>query len=178
MQIEFVSPDAGLAPRTVLAIAVPALAQGTRTRPAPVPYVPGVTWEHRSPAAAGVDSAKLAEAIAFAVRSEARAPRDMEESHYRSFGREELNRDLLEGILEEAQATGLPAMRAMALAFPDDPASWAFDTQYMFGHALLIAPVFQPGGRVKIYLPHGLWYDFWTGESFQGGRVLDLVMPL
>ncbi len=84
----------------------------------------------------------------------------------------------IEGILEEAQATGLPAMRAMALAFPDDPASWAFDGQYMFGHALLIAPVLQPGGRVKVYLPHGLWYDFWTGESFQGGRVLDLVMPL
>jgi CubicO group peptidase (beta-lactamase class C family) len=51
-------------------------------------YVPGAVWERRSPSAVGVDSAKLAEAIAFAVTNEARAPRDMEESHYRSFGRE------------------------------------------------------------------------------------------
>ena len=72
----------------LLVIAVPASAQGTRARPPALPYVPGATWEHRSASAAGVDSAKLAEAIAFAVSREARAPRDMEESHYRSFGRE------------------------------------------------------------------------------------------
>jgi CubicO group peptidase (beta-lactamase class C family) len=52
------------------------------------PYVPGVEWERRSPTAMGVDSVKLAEAIAFHVANEASAPRDMEESHYRSFGRE------------------------------------------------------------------------------------------
>lgn len=63
-------------------------AQGRRPSPTPVPYVPGATWERRDPTSAGVDPTKLAEAIAFAVRSEAKAPRDMEESHYRSFGRE------------------------------------------------------------------------------------------
>ncbi len=52
------------------------------------PYVPGATWEHRSPEAMGVDSAALAAAIAFAIANDASAPRDMEESHYRSFGRE------------------------------------------------------------------------------------------
>lgn len=56
---------------------------------ATTPYVPGAVWEHRSPAAMGVDSTKLAAAIAFAVANEASAPRDMEESHYRSFGRRE-----------------------------------------------------------------------------------------
>jgi CubicO group peptidase (beta-lactamase class C family) len=55
---------------------------------AATPYVPGAVWERRSPAAMNVDSTKLAEAIAFAVANEARAPRDMEESHYRSFGHE------------------------------------------------------------------------------------------
>ena len=58
-------------------------------RPRPTtPYVPTATWEHRSPAAMGLDSAKLAAAIAFAIASDAKNPRDMEESHYRSFGRE------------------------------------------------------------------------------------------
>jgi CubicO group peptidase (beta-lactamase class C family) len=75
-------------PLVLSLVALPAFAQ-SRARPAAAaPYVPGPTWEHRSPSAAGVDSAKLADAIAFAIAREARAPRDMEESHYRSFGRE------------------------------------------------------------------------------------------
>ncbi len=64
------------------------LAAQAGARPAATPYVPGATWETRTPTAMGVDAAKLAAAIAFAVEKEARAPRDMEESHYRSFGRE------------------------------------------------------------------------------------------
>jgi len=63
------------------------LALPAQRQPA-APYVPGATWERRAPSAMNVDSAKLAAAIAFAVQNEARAPRDMEESHYRSFGRE------------------------------------------------------------------------------------------
>ncbi|MGK2962658.1 MAG: serine hydrolase domain-containing protein [Gemmatimonadaceae bacterium] len=51
-------------------------------------YVPGSTWERRSPAVAGIDSAKLADAIAFAIQRETPGPRDMEEAHYRGFGRE------------------------------------------------------------------------------------------
>ena len=35
-----------------------------------------------------MDSAKLAEAVAFAIERESRAPRDLEEAHYRTFGRE------------------------------------------------------------------------------------------
>ena len=72
----------------ILAVSAPVLqAQRSSARPA-TPYVPGASWERRAPAAAGIDSAKLAEAVAFAVANDATAPRDMEESHYRSFGRE------------------------------------------------------------------------------------------
>ena len=38
-------------------------------------YVPGATWEHRSPAQMGVDSVALAAAIAFAIANDASAPR-------------------------------------------------------------------------------------------------------
>ncbi|MEO7963927.1 MAG: serine hydrolase, partial [Gemmatimonadaceae bacterium] len=71
------------------ALAQPVRAQQTpvRSRASP-PYVPGSTWERRTPAAMGIDEAKLAEAIAFAQKADAKSPRDMEESHYRSFGRE------------------------------------------------------------------------------------------
>ena len=74
----------------LLAFAVlPASAQQrARAAAPPVPYVPGATWEHRSASQSGLDSTKLADAIAFAVKSDARGSRDMEENHYRSFGRE------------------------------------------------------------------------------------------
>jgi CubicO group peptidase (beta-lactamase class C family) len=77
---------AGLAVGTLLAPA--SVAAQRRTAPSAAPYVPGAVWERRDPAAVGMDSAKLAEAIAFAVASEARAPRDLEVAHYRTFGRE------------------------------------------------------------------------------------------
>ena len=35
----------------------------------------------------------------------------------------------------------------MALAFPEPREAHGFDTQYLFGPDLLVAPVLQPGGR-------------------------------
>ncbi len=84
----------------------------------------------------------------------------------------------LEACAAEAHQTGLPLMRAMPLAFPDDPAAWAFETQYLLGPALLVCPVLQAGGAVRVYLPAGAWYDLWTGERLEGGRVIEQVMPL
>lgn len=58
-------------------------------RPAAL-YYPnaGEDWERRSARQVGMDSAKVAEAIAFAIAAESKNPRNLEESHYRSFGRE------------------------------------------------------------------------------------------
>jgi CubicO group peptidase (beta-lactamase class C family) len=52
-------------------------------------YVPSVgSWEHRAPADVGLDPELIAEAIAFAQANESSSPRDLLESHYRSFARE------------------------------------------------------------------------------------------
>jgi CubicO group peptidase (beta-lactamase class C family) len=53
-------------------------------------YFPGAgdDWQRRTPAQAGLDSARLREAVSFAVASESRAPRDLELAHYQTFGRE------------------------------------------------------------------------------------------
>ena len=68
-------------------------AQAKKAAAAPVPYVPPAgSWERRSPSAVGLDSAKLAAAIAFAIEKESKNPRDMEQDHYQSgFGREPFN---------------------------------------------------------------------------------------
>jgi CubicO group peptidase (beta-lactamase class C family) len=64
--------------------------RAARSQPAAALYYPdaGPSWQHRSPAQVGLDSAKLAAAIAFAISSEVKNPRSMEENHYRTFGRE------------------------------------------------------------------------------------------
>ena len=74
-----------------------------------------------------------------------------------------------------AAASGLPMMRAMALAYPDDPRIWddMAEYQYCLGSELLVAPVYwSPDRQRLLYLPPGAWLDFWTGERYAGGQVI------
>lgn len=68
----------------------------------------------------------------------------------------------------EAAATGLPVMRAMVLAFPEDPTCRTLDRQYLLGPDLLVAPVFSAEGDVELYLPAGTWTSLLTGERVTG----------
>ena len=69
----------------------------------------------------------------------------------------------------EAAQTGLPMMRPLALAFPQDARTYSLDDQFLLGDALLAAPVGHPGQTERqVYLPGGPWYDFWTGERHSG----------
>lgn len=64
---------------------------------------------------------------------------------------------------------GIPPMRAVAFDFPDDPAADAPD-QYLFGDALLVAPVVNPGAvRRSVRLPTGTWRHAFSGEAFSAG---------
>jgi len=52
--------------------------------------------------------------------------------------------------------------------------------QFMFGPALLVSPVLQPdASRRTLYLPDApTWYDFWTGQSQNGSREIEVEAPL
>jgi len=69
----------------------------------------------------------------------------------------------------EARDLGHPAMRAMVLEFPDDPACRYLDRQYMLGGSLLVAPVFNTEGMAEYYVPAGKWTDLQTGAAVAGG---------
>lgn len=75
----------------------------------------------------------------------------------------------IETAMEQANQTGLPLQRAMAVAFPDDPLSHAFEQQFMFGDNLLVAPCVVPSGEVKFYLPQGNWRRFPDNKAYTGG---------
>ena len=75
-----------------------------------------------------------------------------------------------------AYETGIPAVRAMVLEFPDDPVTWGTETQYQFmsGEWFLVAPIYQNSyERDNIYLPSGLWFDYWDGTQYAGNQILN-----
>ena len=79
------------------------------------------------------------------------------------------------GIIEDAVRTGLPVQRSMALSFPGDTVAQAWDTQFLLGPALLVAPVLQPGKTARVYLPEGqAWWDMNTGWRYEGGTLLEV----
>ena len=67
---------------------------------------------------------------------------------------------------------GTPVIRAMALEFAGDPAASAFDSEYMLGSSLLVAPVTSSNDSSRIYIPSGVWTDFMTHEKVQGPRYI------
>lgn len=76
----------------------------------------------------------------------------------------------IQQTVETSSKTGLPVMRAMPLAFPDERPLWAFELQFMFGPDILVVPCVQAGGEVEYMLPQGDWLRFPSGEPQQGGK--------
>lgn len=66
-----------------------------------------------------------------------------------------------------AARTGLPIVRPMPVAFPEDPTCAELAQQYMLGDSLLVAVYTD-----RVYLPKGVWINFWTGEACVGGSWL------
>jgi len=80
-------------------------------------------------------------------------------------------------------------MRALTFDFRNDSNVYSIPDQYMFGPAFLVNPVTAqlytgPNATAgektrKVYLPKATsWYDFWTGQLFQGGKTIDAAAPM
>jgi alpha-glucosidase (family GH31 glycosyl hydrolase) len=82
-------------------------------------------------------------------------------------------------LAAEARDGGLPLMRAMWLHYPNDEQLRGLGTQYLWGRDLLVAPVFQQGAATRdVYLPAGVWYDWWSGEQEAGGKTITRKVDL
>jgi alpha-D-xyloside xylohydrolase len=71
---------------------------------------------------------------------------------------------------KDSSANGYPMLRALFFEFPDDPASWLIEDQFMLGSSLLVAPLFSETPDRQVYLPPGVWIDYQSGRSYEGGR--------
>jgi alpha-D-xyloside xylohydrolase len=70
-------------------------------------------------------------------------------------------------------------MRALAMDFRTDVRAQNIGDEYLYGPAILVAPVTEPGATVRhLYLPKARWYDFWTGKAVDGGAAIDTAAPI
>lgn len=77
---------------------------------------------------------------------------------------------------------GKPIIRAMFLDYPNDY-TLGSETQYqfMFGPSFLVAPIYKEtkadkdGNDIRngIYLPEGHWVDYYNGNAYEGGRIIN-----
>jgi alpha-D-xyloside xylohydrolase len=70
-------------------------------------------------------------------------------------------------------------MRALPMDFRGDAKALDIWDEYMFGPAFLVSPVLQPKATTRsVYLPTGAtWTNFWTGETTEGGKSLEVAAP-
>lgn len=79
----------------------------------------------------------------------------------------------LYSLFWESHQTGAPIVRPLFFEFPGVPYAET-STQFMLGSALLAAPVLSQGVLQRsVVLPPGEWYDYETGEIFEGDRTVE-----
>ena len=82
-------------------------------------------------------------------------------------------------LAHTAHDTGTPMVRPLTWANPQDPALQTEDDAYLFGDALLVAPVVRDSVRQKeVTLPQGTWINYWTDAVVRGGRTVTVDAPL
>lgn len=73
----------------------------------------------------------------------------------------------------EQTKTGLPILRPLVMHYQRDRETWECNDEYMVGSKVLVAPVVQQGAAARmVYLPEGVWVDYWTGERITGKRYI------
>lgn len=77
---------------------------------------------------------------------------------------------------------GLPMIRAIFLEYPNSyTLGKATQYQYLYGPYFLVAPIYkntaadEEGNDIRdgIYLPEGIWIDYFTGEKYTGNQVVN-----
>jgi len=70
----------------------------------------------------------------------------------------------------DAVQSGMPVVRSLAIdnTFDAQVYQTAFQNEYLFGQAFLVAPFESTKDYGNIYFPKGNWYNFYTGEKISG----------
>ena len=80
----------------------------------------------------------------------------------------------------QATQTGMPIMRALILAYPDDQRLSDMWDEYLYGDGLLVAPVTAAQATERgVYLPPGRWMNYDDKRTvYAGGSTVKAAAPL
>jgi alpha-D-xyloside xylohydrolase len=74
---------------------------------------------------------------------------------------------------------GYTILRPLVMDFRSDTRAQNVADQFLFGPAILVNPVTEPGAEARhLYLPEATWYDFWTGSIAKGPRTINTPAPI
>ncbi len=68
-----------------------------------------------------------------------------------------------------AHEESMPILRPLYLEYPDLKEAYEHPHEYFFGNEMLVAPVVDSTGNRTVYLPPGIWIDFFSGKKYDGG---------
>ncbi len=79
----------------------------------------------------------------------------------------------------EMHKSGKPIMRALVLDYQDDINVYEIADQYLFGSYMMVCPVTEKGAETRVvYLPEGNWFNYWTGEKYEGKQYMSVLSPI
>ena len=66
---------------------------------------------------------------------------------------------------------GAPILKPLFYYDQNDPQTHYRTDEFIFGNHILVCPILEPNSKGRrMYVPRGLWYNFWTNELVSGGK--------
>ena len=66
---------------------------------------------------------------------------------------------------------GIPMLKPLVYYDQEDIQTHYRNDEFVFGNQILVCPILEPNavGR-RMYIPRGIWYNYWTNEEIKGGK--------
>ena len=84
-----------------------------------------------------------------------------------------------------AYKEGIPLVQPMYYIYPDIHEAYICErNEYFFGSKLIVSPITSPAdavtglGSAEVWLPEGLWFDFFGRRIYNGGRTLKVYRDI
>lgn len=87
-------------------------------------------------------------------------------------------------MLHRTNEDGIPMILPMYYGWPEVEEAYHTPTEYLFGSELIAAPVTSRRiqslnmAKVKVWLPEGVYYDFFTGRRYRGNRIINVYRDI
>lgn len=85
----------------------------------------------------------------------------------------------LYNLMRESCLNGSPVIRPLFYHYQYDEKTYNINDQFLFGKDIMVCPILRPGIKKRmVYVPDGIWYNYWTKEKINGNRYIIADAPL